>query len=130
MITPVLLHAGVPVSVGRSQHIVPDRTRRVVEHRDGGCRVPGCTARHFLEVHHIIHWDDDGPTDTWNLICLCPHHHRLHHQGKLGIVGNADTPGGVTFTDHHRTCARPEWGQTHAPRGATTNHGTLRTPLG
>ncbi len=50
-------------------------------------------------MHHIIHWEDDGPTETWNLISLCPHHHRLHHQGKLGITGNADTPGGVTFTD-------------------------------
>ena len=99
LITPVLLEGGVPVSVGRTQHIVPDRTRRVVEHRDGGCGVPGCTARHFLEVHHIIHWDDGGVTDTWNLICLCPHHHRLHHRGKLGITGNADIPGGVTFTD-------------------------------
>ncbi len=99
MLTPVLLEGGVPVSVGRSQHIVPDRTRRVVEARDGGCGVPGCTARHFLEVHHIIHWEDDGPSDTWNLICLCPHHHRLHHRGKLGISGNADVPGGVIFTD-------------------------------
>ncbi len=99
MFTPVLLDDGVPVSVGRSQHIVPDRTRRVVEHRDGGCRVPGCTARHFLEVHHIIHWEHDGPTDTWNLICLCAHHHRLHHRGKLGISGNADSPDGVIFTD-------------------------------
>jgi hypothetical protein len=99
MISPVLLDQGVPVSVGRSQHIVPDRTRRVVQHRDGGCTVPGCTARHFLEVHHIIHWEHGGPTDTWNLICVCPHHHRLHHQGKLRISGNADIPGGVTFTD-------------------------------
>jgi hypothetical protein len=98
-ITPVFLDNGVPVSVGRSQHIVPDRTRRVVEHRDGGCAVPGCNARHFLEVHHIIHWEHHGVTETWNLICLCPHHHRLHHQGKLGISGNADVAGGVHFTD-------------------------------
>ena len=116
MITPVLVDNGIPVSVGRSQHIIPDRTRRVVEHRDGGCRVPGCTTRHFLEVHHIIHWDHDGPSDTWNLICLCPHHHRLHHQGKLAITGNADVPGGVTFTD--------------AAGNALTSSGARPTPPG
>ena len=67
--------------------------------RDGGCGVPGCGCDQHLEVHHIIHWDDDGPTETWNLVGLCPHHHRLHHQGKLGITGNADIPGGLIFTD-------------------------------
>ena len=99
LLTPVLVDNGIPISMGRSQHIVPDRTRRVVIHRDGGCGVPGCGSSKFLEVHHIIHWEHDGVTETWNLIALCPHHHRLHHQGKLGIAGNADVPGGVVFTD-------------------------------
>ncbi len=99
-LTPVLLENGLPLSVGHAQRIVPDRTRRIVEHRDHhSCQVPGCSADWFLEVHHIIHWLDDGPTDTWNLICLCPHHHRMHHRGRLGISGNADVPGGVVFTD-------------------------------
>ncbi len=103
-ITPVGLVGGVPVNVGRSQRIVPERTRRLVEHRDLGCRVPGCTQTRWVQVHHIVHWEgDDGPTETWNLICLCPRHHRMHHQGKLGIEGNADlsaaTPGAVIFTD-------------------------------
>jgi len=99
LVSPVLVENGIPISVGRSQHIVPDRTRRVVIHRDGGCRVPGCGASKFLEVHHIIHWEHGGVTESWNLIALCPHHHRLHHQGRLGISGNADIPGGVVFTD-------------------------------
>jgi hypothetical protein len=98
LMSPVITENGFPVSVGRTQHIVPDRTRRLVMLRDQGCRVRGCTQTHFLEVHHIVHWEDLGPTDTWNLICLCPHHHRLHHRGKLGITGNADEPDGVVFT--------------------------------
>ncbi|MGB9346732.1 MAG: hypothetical protein WCA90_11925, partial [Ilumatobacteraceae bacterium] len=32
--------------------------------RDQHCRVPGCTHSHVLEVHHIIHWQHGGPTDT------------------------------------------------------------------
>jgi len=101
VVTPVFIDSGLPISVGRTERIVPDRTRRLVEHRDHGCRVPGCTTSRFVEVHHIIHWTDDGPTDTWNLICLCPAHHRLHHRGHLGITGNADEIDGVTFTDRH-----------------------------
>lgn len=111
--TPVFLHGGRPVSVGRSQRIVPERTRRQVEYRDHhACRVPGCTSTRFLEVHHIVHWLEGGPTDMPNLLCICPHHHRLHHRGRLGIEGNADDPDGVRFTNEHgrriaETGARP-----------------------
>ena len=45
------------------------------------------------------HWLDGGRTDTHNLISLCPRHHKMHHQGLLGISGDADRVGGVTFTD-------------------------------
>ncbi|HMJ77960.1 MAG TPA: DUF222 domain-containing protein [Iamia sp.] len=89
---------GHPVQVGRTQRIVPRRTRRLVEHRDVGCRVSGCDSHLWIEVHHIIHWEDHGLTVTDNLICLCAHHHRQHHQGLLGIIGNADDPHGVIFT--------------------------------
>jgi hypothetical protein len=89
---------GRPVQVGRTHRIVPRRVRRLVEHRDGGCRVPGCDSRLWIQVHHIVHWEDHGDTVTRNLICLCAHHHRRHHQGLLGITGNADVPGGVVFT--------------------------------
>jgi hypothetical protein len=95
----VLESEGTPVSVGRAFRTVPDRTRIVVEDRDGGCRVPGCDRARWLHVHHIRHWEDGGPTDTPNLLCLCQHHHRLHHRGGLGIEGDADEPDGVTFTD-------------------------------
>jgi hypothetical protein len=95
----VLERDGLPFSVGRTQYIVPDRTRRIVERRDRGCRIPGCTADRFVEIHHIIHWHDGGPTDTWNLISLCATHHRMHHTGLLGITGDADDPHGIAVTD-------------------------------
>ena len=102
VVQPVWEHDGLPVSVGRVQYVVPDRTRRVVERRDRGCRVPGCGQERHVEIHHIVHWlDGDGPTDTWNLVSLCAHHHRLHHQGRLGISGDADLPDGLLFTDEH-----------------------------
>src|SRR5690606_13524590 len=53
IVQPVWESDGIPFSVGRSQRIVPDRTRRMVERRDRGCQVPGCTADRFVEIHHI-----------------------------------------------------------------------------
>ncbi len=95
------LRDGRPVDVGRTRRIVPGPTRRIVENRDRGCRVPGC-GRHHVEIHHIVHWLDGGPTNTWNLVALCPHHHRLHHRGLLHITGNADRPDGLVFADRRR----------------------------
>ncbi|WCO67571.1 DUF222 domain-containing protein [Iamia majanohamensis] len=108
---------GAPVNLGRTKHIVPRRIRRLIEHRDRGCRVPGCDQTWWLQIHHIVHWEDDGETVTWNLICLCSRHHRLHHKGHLGITGNADDPDGVVFTDE---TGRPMAGATRArpPRPA------------
>ncbi|MGI9032127.1 MAG: HNH endonuclease signature motif containing protein, partial [Acidimicrobiales bacterium] len=79
----------VALSVGRTQRIVSDRTRTAIEDRDGGCRVPGGRNRGRLQVHHIVHWEDGGATDTPNLVALCSAHHRAHHRGILGIEGNA-----------------------------------------
>ncbi len=98
-VSPVFTDGALPVSVGRTQRTVPERTRRIVLARDHKCRVPWCSQARWLHVHHIVHWEHGGSTDTTNLIALCPADHRLHHQGQLGIAGNADEPDGLTFTD-------------------------------
>ena len=107
VVQPVWERDGVPFSAGRAHRIVPDRTRRIVELRDRGCRTPGCTSKH-VEIHHIVHWLDGGTTDTSNLISLCKYHHRMHHQGELEITGNADLFDQVdfTFTSTGRRCTR------------------------
>jgi hypothetical protein len=113
-VTPVFLENGLPVSVGRSQYVVPARTRTVIEHRDrGACRVPGCDATLGLEVHHLIHWEHGGRTDTDNLLLVCGKHHRMHHRGRLDITGNADQPDGLEFRNQH--------GRIITPSGATPN---------
>jgi len=102
---------GTPLSVGRKARIVPNRTRLAIEERDGGCRVPGCERTRWLHVHHVVHWEDGGATDTANLLALCGRHHRLHHRGQLGISGDADRPAGIGFTDARgrplAPCGRP-----------------------
>jgi hypothetical protein len=92
---------GTPIAQGATTDTIPAATRRHVLTRDGGCRVPGCGRRTRLDLHHIVHRHHGGTNDTWNLIALCPHHHRMHHRGHLGITGNADDPDGITFTDTH-----------------------------
>ena len=130
LITPTFIHDAIPISIGRSGRMVPERTHRLVILRDQHCRVPGCTHSLVLEVHHIIHWHDGGPTDTWNLIALCPHHHRMHHHGQLGITGNADDAT-VIFTDTNGQPLKPS-GAKPTPPGAPppTPTGVYQHPLG
>ena len=66
ILQPVWHTHGAPVNVGRAQRIIPTRTRRLVEDRDRGCRFPGCPSTTHVECHHLIHWVDGGPTDTFN----------------------------------------------------------------
>lgn len=140
---PVLERDGVPCSVGRSQRIVPRRLRLLIEQRDGGCVVPGCGRRFGLEVHHIVHWEHGGETSTGNLVCLCRKHHRAHHLGLLGIVGDADVgmhcPGGVCFADRRGAPIGPVGVPKNPPPGrSVTRHaadvglvtGRFERPLG
>jgi hypothetical protein len=72
---------GSPADVGRRHRLVTPRLRRLVIERAGGvCEHDRCTARHFLDVHHVVHWDDHGPTDLANLRLLCGVHHQRVHE--------------------------------------------------
>lgn len=101
---PVWMTEGAPVNVGRTQRIVPERTRRLLDDRDRGCRYPGCPSGGFTEKHHIIHWLLGGRTDTANLVSICPAHHDAHHRGEFMIHGNPDLPDdhpdGLAFTHY------------------------------
>lgn len=76
---------GVLAAFSSRLRTVDDRMRAFIEHRDRGCRVPGCTQARWLHIHHIVHWKDGGRTESSNLCALCPLHHGLHHLGLLEI---------------------------------------------
>jgi hypothetical protein len=80
---------GQPMGAGRSARTVNRRLRRALERRDRCCAVPGCGATRGLHAHHIVHWEDGGPTELDNMVLLCPYHHRLHHKGGITITGPA-----------------------------------------
>ena len=46
------------LDVGRRTRTVPAALRRALDHRDDGCRFPGCSSRH-CDAHHLRH---AGPT--------------------------------------------------------------------
>lgn len=89
--------ADTPLGIGRVSQSVPTWIRRVVKHRDSGrCRFPGCERRRLVEVHHLWHWEDGGPTDATNLACVCRYHHHLAHEGGWTVRG--DPAATLTWT--------------------------------
>jgi hypothetical protein len=81
---------GQVIGSGRATRLINRRLRRALEHRHPTCAVPGCGATRGLHAHHIRHWEDGGLTELFNLVLVCPYHHRLHHRGVITITGPAD----------------------------------------
>ena len=77
----VMQHArdGRVVEVAARTRTIPPALRRALQHRDHGCRFPGCHGR-FGQGHHIRHWAQGGPTTLSNLVVLCRRHHRAVHE--------------------------------------------------
>jgi len=76
------------VGVGRTTRTIPPWLARLVRLRDQHCRFPNCRRTRWVQIHHIIHWADGGPTDLDNLITLCGYHHRLIHEDGWTIGGD------------------------------------------
>jgi 5-methylcytosine-specific restriction endonuclease McrA len=70
---------GQITEVGARTRTIPPSLRRALQHRDRGCRFPGCGSR-FGQGHHIRHWAHGGPTTLSNLATLCRRHHRAVHE--------------------------------------------------
>jgi uncharacterized protein DUF222/HNH endonuclease len=75
---------------GRAERLATDTQRREAARRDRHCRFPGCSNATFTNVHHIVPWLPDGPTDLPNLVTLCIHHHHRVHEGGWRMSGDAN----------------------------------------
>jgi len=54
------------------------------------CRFPGCTARSWLEVHHVKSRGQGGSDRAWNKLSLCHvHHQHVIHRGYARVKGRA-----------------------------------------
>ena len=70
--------------VGARTRTIPPALRRALQHRDRGCRFPGCGLP-FGQGHHIRHWAHGGPTKLSNLAMLCRRHHRAVHEDGFQV---------------------------------------------
>ena len=74
----------VKAMTSRSRN-APERLWTALLLRDRGCRFPGCRCILNLVPHHIEHWVHGGKTEYWNLVLLCPVHHRAVHEGGFSV---------------------------------------------
>ncbi|MBB2943690.1 hypothetical protein FB565_003419 [Actinoplanes lutulentus] len=82
-ILPVVLGgAGEPLDLGRARRLFTPAQRQALNVRDGGCAFPDCDRPpRWCESHHMLPWDQGGPTDVSQGVLLCRPHHRLVHGG-------------------------------------------------
>ena len=91
-IVPMIFSAdGQPLYVGQAQRAPAKAQKLALYRRDRGC--VGCGIRpQACDVHHIIPWEHNGPTNIDNLVLLCPSCHRKAH--KLGYPVEQDDQTG------------------------------------
>ncbi|MBA3454534.1 MAG: hypothetical protein H0T42_15700, partial [Deltaproteobacteria bacterium] len=96
-------HLGsVDAEPGRKKPTLSKRKRQRILARDHHrCAVPGCRSAKNLDLHHIVHQENGGGHEDWNLVTLCSGHHAAHHRGDLAIEGRA--PKSIRFAWKHRT---------------------------
>ena len=87
--------AGRLVEVGARNRTIPPALRRALQHRDRGCRFPGCGVP-FGQGHHLRHWPRGGSTTLSNLALLCRRHHRAVHEEGYQVARGVD--GALRFT--------------------------------
>ena len=92
---------------GRARRFPTKAQRREVRRRDRHCRFPGCTNVTFADVHHVVPWEPDGPTDLSNLALTCLHHHHLVHSDGWTMTGNANAELTITGPSGRVMTSRP-----------------------
>jgi hypothetical protein len=98
---------GAPVVQGGARRPISLKKQRAVKQRDGHCRVPGCTRRHGLQVHHLIPVTWGGSDDFSNLAAVCvggstDHHKLLVPHGPYLLIGNPNVPDGLRLVHRDR----------------------------
>jgi 5-methylcytosine-specific restriction protein A len=97
---------------GRATRTIPPAVYTSLVLRDLHCRFPGCDRpSEWTEGHHIVPWENGGPTRLDNLVLLCSrHHHLIHHRDwhlKLlpsGVVEVTRPDGQVMSSDPPLLC--------------------------
>ena len=104
-IVPAIFAAdGQPLYLGRKQRAVTAAQKLALIARDKQC--VGCGMRaSACDAHHIIWWDDNGPTDITNLVLLCPKCHKKVHKPRLPSDHESQRAASIEVSEapFHRT---------------------------
>jgi len=107
--------AGAVLSLGRTRRLASRAQRLALAARDGGCSFPQCDRpAPWTEVHHVIPWQDGGPTDLDNLTLVCRFHHREFERCGWAVRMADGVPEWIPppWLDHER---RPQRNRAHHP---------------
>ena len=99
-ITSVIVNSnGTALAVGRTTRHATPKQRRALAQQYRDCAIGDCdTPFNRTEIHHIVPWEQGGPTNLENLLPVCSRHHHLIHTLRWRIVLHPDRS--VTITDH------------------------------
>lgn len=130
IIPAVLDGEGRPIDMGRARYEPTSAQRRALATMYRSCAHPECEVPfRRCRIHHVIFWDDLGPTDLDNLLPLCERHHHMVHEGGWRLTMTPDrvitltSPSGVlTFTGDTRDRRRM--------RNLVTSHGGAQSSAG
>ncbi|MCY4273358.1 MAG: DUF222 domain-containing protein, partial [bacterium] len=105
-IVPMIFSAdGQPLYVGQAQRAPTKAQKLALYRRDRSC--VGCGIRpQACDIHHIIPWEHNGPTNIHNLVLLCPSCHRKAHKHGHTIEQDEQT-GRYTLPAPPRGGRRP-----------------------
>ena len=107
----VLVHPSAHHRPGRSgtgDAGAESRCRSVSDGAGAHRRQDPCSAAPASKPHHIVPWEQGGPTDMHNLALLCRHHHGVTHRTGWTMTAKADgsftwkTPSGRVLRSHPR----------------------------
>lgn len=138
---------GQPLWLGHKYRHASTAQRIALAVRDRGCVVCGAP-NSFCQAHHVIFWEDGGPTDIDNLVLLCSdcHHHKIHGlgadlirhpDGTYSLKPPPNQPPNPRRRNGKARHGKPRHGKAHhGERGSPERHshragtgGTINQPL-
>ena len=132
---------GQPLWLGHKYRHATVAQRIALAVRDKGC--VGCgAANSFCQAHHVIWWENGGPTDIDNLCLLCSdcHHKQVHERGAqitrdpdghfhLELPSNRPLPGSPNGKARNGTSRNAKRGPSGHGTGTVGARRTINQPL-
>jgi hypothetical protein len=122
--------SGEVLDVGRTARHTNAALNKAIALMYDRCAYPNCsTPVTQCDIHHVWWWSKGGPTDRWNLMPLCKHHHLFVHEYGFFIQTGLDPGGGGRLTGPGRWRFLSPQGERIADHRKTLGHYIEQLPL-